>query len=347
MENNDTCLLAGDIGGTHTRLQLYTAGSRGPLEYAGETYASREAGALEEMIADLLEHHPVTVNAACFGIAGRVAEGAARLTNLDWGVSEDNLRRRFQWPRIQLINDLAATALAVPWLDAQELFALHEAPGDQTGTMAVVAPGTGLGQALLVRHNGRFLALASEGGHADFAPTDVTQTELWGYLHQRYGHVSVERVLSGEGLVNIYEWMALGRTTGTASPVDHAVEILKAADPAQTITQYALEATDDLCREALLLFCRILGAVAGNLALTGLATGGVYLGGGIPPKILPMLERSDFVQSFCAKGRFSDLLAAIPVWVIRNDRAALMGAARQAFELLNLEGDGHDNSNTR
>jgi glucokinase len=347
MEHNKAYLLAGDIGGTKTHLGLYAAGPDGPLDYARETYASSEVAGLEEMIAHLLQHHPVQVTAACFGIAGPVTGGAARLTNLSWDVSVNALRQRFQWQHIQLINDLAATALAVPWLSPEELFTLNRTPGDQAGSMALIAPGTGLGQALLLRQNGRYLPVASEGGHADFAPTDEAEIQLWRYLHRRYGHVSLERVLSGPGLVNIYEWMVSDRPADAAATVREALKTMKGVDPAQIITRQALDGTNGLCREALAQFCRILGAVSGNLALTGLATGGVYLGGGIPPKILPVLEKSDFMNRFCAKGRFSDLLMTIPVWVIRNDKAALTGAARRAFELYHLEGVNHGAGKTR
>jgi glucokinase len=347
MESDKTFLLAGDIGGTKTRLELYTAGPDGPLDVAGETYASREFESLEEMIARLLERHHAPVTAACFGIAGPVKGGAVRLTNLGWEVSADNLRKRFHWKHVQLINDLTATALAVVRLGPEELFPLNRTPGDKAGALAVVAPGTGLGLGLVMNDNGRYLNMASEGGHADFAPTDEDEIQLWRYLRRRYEHVSLERVLCGRGLVNIYEWMRAERPADETVPEDGTGEIMQAADPARAITQHALDHSDSLCREAVMRFCRILGAAAGNLALTGLATGGVYLGGGIPPKILPVLEKSDFMAGFSAKGRFSDFLAAIPVWVIRNDKAALMGAARRAFELATRKDDSPETGKTR
>jgi glucokinase len=251
----------------------------------------------------------------------------AHLTNLGWEVSGDRMRQRFHWEKVQLVNDLTATALAIGRLGPQELVPLNRAAGDKAGAVALVAPGTGLGLGLMMNDNGRHLTLASEGGHADFAPTDEDEVRLWRYLRGRYDHVSLERVLSGQGLVNIYAWMHNERE---AEP---SAEIMQAPDPARAITRHALDGSDELCRDALLRFCRIMGAVAGNLALTGLTTGGVYIGGGIPPKILPILQKSDFMVGFSAKGRFSDLLADIPVWVIGNDKAALMGAAQRAFEL--------------
>lgn len=333
MESDKTYLLAGDVGGTKTRLGLYTAGPHGPVAAGEETYSSGEAGSLEEIIARLLQRYPVSVAAACFGIAGPVKGEAARLTNLGWQVSADNLRQRFHWKNVQLINDLSATALAVSRLGPEALVPLNRTAGDQTGAVALVAPGTGLGLALMMNDGGRYLTMASEGGHADFAPTDEDEVRLWRYLHRRHEHVSLERVLSGHGLVNIYAWMRSERSVDEPAQGDGAEEILQAPDPARAITRHALDGADDLCRKALLRFCRVLGAAAGNLALTGLATGGVYIGGGIPPKILPILQKSDFMAGFCAKGRFSDFLADIPVWVILNDKAALMGAAQRAFEL--------------
>jgi glucokinase len=342
MGNDKIYLLAGDIGGTKTNLGLYTAGPHGPVNVARETYASQDVESLEAMIERLLQLHPATVTAASFGIAGPVIGGAARLTNLSWDVSVDRLQKRFNWKRVHLINDLTATALAVNWLGPEDLYPLNRVPGDKTGAIAVVAPGTGLGVALRMRDGGRWLNMASEGGHADFAPTDEDEIRLWRYLHQRYGHVSMERVLSGRGLIGIYEWICAERPADDTVPVHGTAEGGESADPARIITQHALEGSDELCREALLRFCRILGAVAGNVALTGLTTGGVYLGGGIPPKILPALKASDFMNSFSAKGRFSDFLASIPVWVIGNDNAALIGAARRAFELASAENDTAD-----
>ncbi len=334
MKHESPYLLAGDVGGTKTVLGLFRADAGRLQAVAEKTYDSRAAGGLEELAEDLLNRHPASVAAACFGIAGPVAAGAVRLTNLGWHISEKDLRERFGWHRVRLINDLAATGLAVLWLSERERYVLKGACADREGTIALVAPGTGLGQALLVRESGRLLPVASEGGHVDFAPTDETEIRLWRFLRRRYGHVSVERVLSGPGLVLIHEWLIRERP-GDAGDSDQTAE---GEDPAAAIAQRAMDGSDGLCREALLRFCGILGAVAGNLALTGLATGGVYLGGGIPPKILPILKESDFIARFTAKGRFSDFLSAVPVWVIQNDRAALMGAARCALALSSTGG---------
>lgn len=340
MKKDPTYLLAGDIGGTKTNLGLYTPGKTGPSEYATSTYSSQDTAGLEEMIEQMLKQHPVPVAAACFGIACPVTGGECRPTNLSWAISENRLREHFGWNRVQILNDLSATAFAVPLLGHQELLSLNHPPQHQKpGNMALVAPGTGLGQALLLYGRDRYRPMASEGGHAGFAPSDETEVDLWRFLHRRFGHVSVERVLSGRGLVNIFDWLASRNAPEASSPVREAMD---SSDPAAVITENALDGTHRLCREALRRFCRIFGAVAGNLALTGMATGGVFLGGGIPPKILPFLEKPDFMNSFTAKGRFSDFMAAIPVRVIRNDKAALIGAAQRAYELLAPKGENHD-----
>lgn len=332
-------VLAGDIGGTKTNLALYTTDDGGTHATAAATYVSQDASDLEEMIADLLQKHPAAVAAACFGIACPVMDGKCQPTNLAWAVSEKKLRQQFGWPQVQILNDLTTTAIAVPHLDGQALFTLNLGRAPQKGNLALVAPGTGMGQALLLYDGGRYLPMASEGGHADFAPADPDEIALWQFLHLRFGHVSVERVLSGQGLVNIFDWLA------ATSPLQVTTAVRQAmadSDPAQVITLHAINGSDSLCRQALMRFCRILGSVAGNLALTGLATGGVFLGGGIPPKILSILKTSEFMASFTAKGRFSDFLAAIPVYVICDDKAALIGAGQRALELAVNIGVNHD-----
>ena len=326
----ENCVLAGDIGGTKTRLGLFAVDAGGPRSLATITYPSKEAAGLEEMISDILRRHEVPVAAACFGIACPVVGGACRPTNLNWSVSEVRLRRQFGWPAVELLNDLAATALAAPRLDPALLTSLNAGQVQAGGNMALVAPGTGLGQALLIPDRGGYRAVASEGGHADFAPTDDAEVGLWRFLHQRFGHVSIERVLSGQGLVNIFDWLRSGED-GEPSPAVR--DVMTSGDPAAAVTRHAMDGEDALCAAALQRFCRIFGAVAGNLALTGMATGGVYLGGGIPPKILPALQAAAFMEGFTAKGRFSDFMKAIPVRVIREDSAALLGAARRAYEL--------------
>jgi len=328
---NKPFVLAGDIGGTKTNMGLFQKGKSRPILKHFEIYSSREAANLEEIIQQFQKKYAITVGCAAFGIAGPVFDGRCKTTNLPWEVSEDRIKKRFGWPCVSLINDLAATALAIPMLSNKEVFLLNRAISRKMKNIALIAPGTGLGKALIIFQNGNYVPLSSEGGHADFAPNSDIEIDLWKHLHKRFGHVSVERVLSGPGLFNIYSWL---KDSGRYREASWIAQKIKEDDPARVITEAGLDGKDSLCVEALKMFVSILGAVSGNLALTGMTTGGVYLGGGIPPKILPILKKGLFMNAFKAKGRFSDMLEKIPVKVILNDRAALMGAATHAFKML-------------
>jgi len=328
---NKPFVLAGDIGGTKTNMGLFQKGKSRPILKHFEIYSSREAANLEEIIQQFQKKYAITVVCAAFGIAGPVFDGRCKTTNLPWEVSEDRIKKRFGWPCVSLINDLAATALAIPMLSNKEVFLLNRAISRKMKNIALIAPGTGLGKALIIFQNGNYVPLSSEGGHADFAPNRDIEIDLWKHLHKRFGHVSVERVLSGPGLFNIYSWL---KDSGRYREASWIAQKIKEDDPARVITEAGLDGKDSLCVEALKMFVSILGAVSGNLALTGMTTGGVYLGGGIPPKILPILKKGLFMNAFKAKGRFSDMLEKIPVKVILNDRAALMGAATHAFKML-------------
>lgn len=324
-----TLLLAGDIGGTKTNLGLYVPGKRRPVPKVIETYNSRDARHLETIIEEFLERNGDPIASACFGIAGPVVDGRCRTTNLPWEVSETRMKRRFNWPYVSLVNDLAVTALAIPLLKGHELFPLSRVGARRGQNIAILAPGTGLGEALLVYHDGRYAPVASEGGHVDFSPTCDEEVRLWRYLQKRFGHVSPERVLSGPGLVNIYSWLKHSRRYREPAWLRKRFQ---GEDVGKVITETAMKNGHPLCSESLRIFVSILGAVAGNLALTGMARGGVYLGGGISPKILPALKEGGFMKAFLNKGRFSGLMKEIPVRVILNDRAALLGAAHCAFE---------------
>lgn len=317
-------VLAGDIGGTNTRLALFSPGKRRPVLRALEVVPSKDAPTLEAIIARFLSKRRALVSAACFGIAGPVQGGCAKATNLPWKVTEAALKRRFRWNQVTLLNDLTATAHAIPFLTRDEISILNAGKAGRRQTIGLVAPGTGLGQSLLVWTRSEFLPAPSEGGHADFAPTDDLQAELWRHLRRRFRHVSVERVISGPGLVNIYGW--LRKRSGDREPAWLSRD-LQERDPAGVIARSALTGRDPVCSESLQIFVSILGAVAGNLALTGFTTGGLYLGGGIPPKILPWLMEGPFMESFTAKGRFEDWMKDIPVYVILNEKTALLGAA--------------------
>ncbi len=319
-----TFVLAGDIGGTKTNLGLFLKGKERPVPKVIETFSSQNAPDLEHIIQQFFEIHPVPVTHACFGVAGPVVNGKSKTTNLPWSISEDRIKKEFNFHHVKLINDLAATAMAIPLLNKDEFFPLNQAGSIKDQNLALIAPGTGLGKAMLIYQNGRYLPVSSEGGHADFAPNNEAEMQLWRYLHQHYGHVSIEKVVSGSGLVNIYNWL---KDSGRFNVPEWLEQKRKEMDPAKVITEAALARKDPGCVEALNIFVSIFGAVAGNLALTGITTGGVYLGGGIPPKILSKLKEDIFMEAFTNKGRFKGFLEKISVKVVLNDKAALIGAA--------------------
>jgi len=323
-------VLAGDIGGTKTHLGLFRMGGRRPEAVVVETYPSREASRLEGIVDLFRKSHDMPVASACFGIAGPVYRGMCRTTNLPWVVSERGIRTRFKWNHVRLINDLAATALAVPLLGNRELVGLSRVRPRKGQNIALLAPGTGLGEALLVHHHGSYIPVSSEAGHVDFSPNNEEEIDLWRYLRKRFDHVSPERVVSGPGLLNIYSWL---RDGGRYREPLWLRKRLQEGDSAKVITETALRYGQPLCSATMRVFLSVFGAVAGNLALTGMTRGGVYLGGGICPKILPALKQEGFLNAFTSKGRFSDLMREIPVRVILNDKAALLGAAACGFKM--------------
>ena len=327
-------VLAGDIGGTKTGLGLYVKDKGRLSATVIRSYISRDAPHLEPIVEAFLSAHPATVSSACFGIAGPVVDGRCKTTNLPWEVSEKALKRNFGWEKVRLVNDLTATALSLPFLNSRESAALNKGRPQKDGNMALVAPGTGLGQGLVIFHRNEPVPVSSEGGHVDFAPAGEDQVRLWRFLQKRYGHVSVERIVSGPGLVDLYAWVKASRRIREPGWLKARFQ---EEDPAKVITDCALERKHSCCVEALDHFVRILGAVAGNLALTGLATGGVYLCGGIPPKIFQALKDGVFMEAFADKGRFEGLLKRIPVRVILNEQAAMVGAAACAFQAVETD----------
>jgi glucokinase len=320
-------LLAGDIGGTKTNLAIFSseAGLRAPLAEA--TFPSADYASLEALAGEFLSQVNLEVKQASFGVAGPVVGGRATITNLPWVMDETQLSEALNLSSVHLLNDLVAIAYAVPSLEPDDLYTLNEGKPAYGGTIAVVAPGTGLGEAYLTWDGTRYRAYASEGGHTDFAPTTPLEIELLRFLKDRLGHVSYERVCSGRGIPNIYTYL---KESGYAEePAWLAEQLAKAHDPTPVIAKAALdgERPCELCIATLDAFVSILGTEAGNMALKVLATGGVYLGGGIPPRILTALEKGGFMEAFQRKGRLSDLLARIPVHVILNPKVALLGAA--------------------
>ncbi|MCL4858546.1 MAG: glucokinase [Caldilineaceae bacterium] len=320
-------LLAGDIGGTKTSLAIVdpTQGPAQPLAEA--TLPSRQFTSLAALVQAFLSEVTIPVQRACFGVAGPVVDGRATITNLPWKMDEAQLQSSLKLERVRLINDLVAVANAVPHLGASDLFTLNRGRTDPTGPIAVVAPGTGLGEAYLVHNGARYVAYPSEGGHASFAPSNEFEMGLLRHLSQRFGHVSWERVCSGIGIPNIYEYL---KVIGFEhEPNWLAAKLAVADDHTPIIMQAALNEDPPckLCRATLNTFVALLGAEAGNMALKVLATGGVYLGGGIPPRILASLQEGHFMDAFVHKGRMGEILAQAPVHVILNPQAALFGAA--------------------
>ncbi|MFC1883955.1 glucokinase [Thermodesulfobacteriota bacterium] len=323
-------VLAGDIGGTKTNLGLFKIEGSLPVQSVVRKFASRNESGLEKIIERFLQIYDVHVESACFGIAGPVIRGRCRTTNLPWDVSEKKIIKRFGWDHAKLVNDLEAMAFGIPRLSGTEVYSLNKKRIKRDESFSLIAPGTGLGMVLSLRHDGKYIMIPSEGGHAGFSPDSKEECYLWESLHKRYGHVSLERVLSGPGLLNIFMWL---RDKRRYKEPKWLSERMKRVDPAMAITQAAMENRTPICVKTLETFVSALGSAAGNLALTGMTLGGVYLGGGIPAKILPLLKSGRFMRSFVDKGRFTDILREIGVRVVLDEKASLSGAAHIAFNM--------------
>jgi glucokinase len=296
-----------------------------------ETFPSVDYSSLEAVAKAFLAQTEHRVSRACFGVAGPVVEGRAKVTNLPWDMQESQLAQALGLESVSLLNDLESIANAIPLLTPDDLHTLNDREAAPGGAIAVVAPGTGLGEAFLAWNGSRYEAYPSEGGHSDFAPANTLQVGLLGYLQDIYGHVSWERVCSGMGIPNIYAYL---KASDRAPEPDWLAQALaSAADATPIIVNNALDERSELCKATLEEFVSILGAEAGNLALKTLATGGVYLGGGIPPRILSAIDAGGFMRAFQSKGRFTEFMGRIPVHVILNANAALLGVARYGLEI--------------
>ncbi len=321
-------LLAGDIGGTKTVLGVFSAdvGARRPL--VEKTYRSAEYDSLEDIALSFLAEVNLPIEGAVFGVAGPVIQGRAEITNLPWVMDEQHLADTLGVRRAVLINDLDAIANSVPHLAAEDIHTLIPGSAVPGGAIAVIAPGTGLGEAFLAWDGTKYRAQASEGGHASFAPIDELQINMLSYLMGKMGHVSFERVCSGIGIPNIYDYLRASGAAEEPAWLREQLDLVK--DPTPTIVNAGLdtERRCPLCELTLDVFISILASEAGNLALKVLATGGVFIGGGIPPRIVKRLDHNEhFTQAFREKGRFSDVLSQVPVQLIMHPRAALVGAA--------------------
>ena len=334
MQSTSIRVLSGDIGGTKTRLAIINVDGTQLHTEREQTYVSRGYAVFEELLAEFLQGTEIPARAA-FGIAGPVQGRVALTTNLPWRIDTDALQNRFGFSHCALLNDLEATAGGLPALREEDLLTLHagtlHGAGINTqGNAAIIAAGTGLGEAGLFWDGQRYHPFATEGGHASFSPGNDLEIALLRYLQQRYEHVSWERIVSGPGLVNLHAFLCQHHCLTVPDWLQHQIQH---GDAAAAITHAALSERDDLCVEALDWFVRLYGAEAGNLALKIMSRGGLYLGGGIAPKILPRLQSDIFLDAFLNKGRMRPLLEAMPLRVIVNDRAALYGAALHALKV--------------
>lgn len=324
MSHPTTRVLAGDIGGTTTRLAVLNVSGRELDTLAKASYPSQHFTSLNEIIEDFQDSHRHTLQASCFGVAGPVQNQTANITNLPWQISGADIAEHLDLDRVSLLNDLEATAWGLRTLQADDVCVLQEGIELAAGNAAIIAAGTGLGEAGFYFDGHKHHPFACEGGHTDFSPQTELDMALLRHLQTRHEHVSWERVVSGTGLVNIHE--CLRQLRQTPAP-DWLQQAMRTGDPAAVISETAQQRRDAICEEALGLFVHLYGVEAGNLALKIMATGGLYVAGGIAPKIMQQMQDGTFIKAFCAKGRMQGLLERMPVRVVLNDEAALQGAA--------------------
>ncbi|NGX44168.1 MAG: Glucokinase [Candidatus Anoxychlamydiales bacterium] len=323
-------LLSGDIGGTNTRLALYEYNK--PLKLIKEErFLSSNYTTLLNAIHAFLKNENVKIEAASFGVAGPVRDGKCKATNLPWLIDIHEIAKDLNISKAYLLNDLEANAYGIECLKENELFVLNEGDENAKGNSCIVAAGTGLGEAGMYFNGKRHLPFACEGGHTDFGPQNDLEIGLLKFLQKKYAHVSYERILTGAGIYNLYEFLVESNIEPKDEKLD--AELKKHSEPQVIITKKGVNKENKTCERVIDWFISMYGAEAGNAALKFFALGGVYIGGGIAPKILDRLQDSSFMKAFVDKGRFSKLMMSMPVKVILNDRAALLGASN--FALLN------------
>lgn len=323
-------ILAGDVGGTKTLLALMNLEGERLTTVEEWSFSSRDYDGLEAVVHAAIGSRTLDLSGVCFGVAGPVVNGRCEATNLPWIIDSRKLASVLGIRSVALLNDLEAMATSIERLPKDELHTLNEGNANPTGNRALIAAGTGLGQALIFHDGNGYHPSASEGGHCDFAPDTDEEIRLLQFLRNELGHVSWERVVSGMGLANLYRFVLVDQK---ATEPDWLTAQLKSGDAGVVITKSALDHTFEPCVAAMRLFVHLYGAEAGNLALKVMATGGLYIGGGIGPKILPYLQDGGFMDRFIAKGRYQGILADIPVKLILNPKSALLGAAHHASQL--------------
>jgi glucokinase len=323
-------ILAGDIGGTNTRLALFKKDEHGFVSIAEEKFSSQAFDDLSEIVQIFLADKHCEVEQACFGVAGPIEGEIVDITNLSWNINANHVKQLFGHDQVSLINDLEANAYGLRELKEEDFVVLNEGEANPTGNGAILSAGTGLGEAGLYfdAQTNSLRPFATEGGHTDFAPRNDLEIELFRFLLVKFGRVSSERIISGTGLVNIYEFL---RDTKREIEPAWLAEEIKSSDAGAIISEAAMNQRAAICEKTLEIFVYLYGAEAGNLGLKMKATGGVFVGGGIAPKILSKLQEPNFLESFLNKGRMRPLLEKMPLRVVLNDKAALLGAAHFAF----------------
>ena len=330
-------ILAGDIGGTKTLLQLAEVSEGSVHVLYEQRFDSHVFSGLADIVLQFLQMlqdrtvHAAAIESVCFGVAGPVSGRTAKLTNLPWWIDADEIAQKCSFPYVRLINDFEAVGYGIEVLGSDDVVTLQAGQPDVRAPRAVLGAGTGLGVCFLVPADDHYQVVASEGGHMDFAPTDDVQIGLLRFMQEQFGHVSYERILSGAGLVAIYDHLRATATEQNSPTADHD---MKSDDAAAAISEFALSGKDVMAVRAMDLFVRIYGAQAGNLTLALMARGGVYVAGGIAPKIIDKIKGGGFMEAFLDKGRYREFLATVPVHVVMNEKVGLLGAALAASEVL-------------
>jgi glucokinase len=326
MEENPAMILAGEIGATRTRLAAFETEGNDLRQVVEKIYMSQGHGGLAEIITDFIRAEGIPVHGACFGVAGPVQSGRSKISNLPWTIDSRELARQLKLTSVGLLNDLEAYAYGLDALESKDFITLSEGSDDAEGNRAVISARTGLGVAGLYWDGFRHHPFACEGGHTDFAPRDHLEIELLAYLQEKYGRISCERILSGPGIKNIYDF--LRDTKKEDEPQWLREQMSDAADAPALISQLALEKKSAICDRTLSIFVSIYGATTGNCALHFMSTGGIFLGGSIAAKIEPKMRDPIFMRSFLDKGRMEPLLKQMPVKIVLNDNSGILGAAR-------------------